>query len=54
MPAPRVGDSQRNFSDTSKARDMLGWRAEVKLSDGLRRTVAWFVEQSRKGTATAA
>ena len=52
--APRVGDIQRNFSDTSKARDMLGWRAEVKLSDGLRRTVAWFVEQSRKGTATAA
>ena len=52
--APRVGDIQRNFSDTSKARDMLGWRAEVKLSDGLRRTVAWFVEQSRKDAATAA
>lgn len=52
--APLVGDAQRNFSNTGKARELLGWEAEVKLSDGLRRTVAWFLEQSRKGTATAA
>lgn len=52
--APRVGDVARVFSDTTKARDMLGWRAEVKLPDGLRRTVAWYVEQSGKRGATAA
>ena len=52
--APRVGDVQRNFSDTTKARDLLGWRSEVRLSDGLRRTVTWFVEQSRKSASTAA
>jgi len=45
--APRVGDVTRNFSDTSKARDMLGWQAEVSLSDGLRHTVEWFA--GRKG-----
>jgi UDP-glucose 4-epimerase len=33
----------RNYADTSKARRMLGWKAEVGLDDGLRRTVDWFV-----------
>jgi UDP-glucose 4-epimerase len=32
----------RNYSDTSKAARMLGWRAEVELKEGLRRTVEWF------------
>jgi UDP-glucose 4-epimerase len=36
----------RNYSDTSKAARMLGWRAEVNLEEGLRRTVDWFVDQS--------
>jgi UDP-glucose 4-epimerase len=44
--APRPGDVRRNYSDTSKARRMLGWRAEVPLEEGLRRTVAWFAEGS--------
>jgi UDP-glucose 4-epimerase len=52
--APRVGDVQRNYSNTAKAREMLGWQAEVKLTDGLRRTVAWFVEQSKRDAASAA
>lgn len=39
---PRQGDVQRNYSDTSKAARMLGWRAEVKLEEGLQRTVDWF------------
>jgi UDP-glucose 4-epimerase len=45
--APRLGDVMRNYSDTSKAARMLGWRAEVDLKEGLRRTVDWFVGQSR-------
>jgi UDP-glucose 4-epimerase len=40
--APRQGDVRRNFADTSKAARLLGWRAEVILPEGLRRTVAWF------------
>ncbi len=41
----RKGEVRRNFADTSKARRMLGWQAEVNLDDGLRRTVAWFTEE---------
>jgi UDP-glucose 4-epimerase len=43
---PRRGDVQRNYSDTSKARRMLGWKVQVGLEEGLRRTVDWFVEKS--------
>lgn len=38
----RVGDVQRNFSDTTKARERLQWRPETELKDGLRKTVDWF------------
>ena len=41
--APRPGDVMRNYSDTSKAARMLGWRAEVDLDEGLGRTVDWFM-----------
>ena len=44
--APRLGDVRRNYSDTSKAARMLGWRAEMSLEEGLRRTVDWFMDQS--------
>lgn len=37
----------RNFADTSKARRLLGWQAEMDLDEGLRRTVAWFMEKNR-------
>ena len=40
--APRPGDVRRNFSDTSKARHVLGWQAQVGFDEGLRRTVEWF------------
>lgn len=40
---PRVGDVMRNYSDTAKARALLGWQAETALGDGLRTTVAWFL-----------
>ncbi|MCP4344030.1 MAG: NAD-dependent epimerase/dehydratase family protein [Desulfobacterales bacterium] len=41
--APRTGDVRRNFSDTSKAGKMLGWNAETGFTEGLRRTMDWFV-----------
>ncbi len=42
---PRLGDVRRNFSDTSKAARVLGWRAEVGLREGLRETLEWFTEK---------
>ena len=40
---PMVGDIRRNYSDTSKARRILGWHCYVDLSEGLARTVDWFI-----------
>lgn len=42
--APRQGDVRRNYADTSKAARLLGWKADVSLPEGLKRTVAWFAE----------
>jgi UDP-glucose 4-epimerase len=41
--AARRGEVRRNYADTSKAQRLLGWRAEVGLDEGLRRTVRWFL-----------
>jgi UDP-glucose 4-epimerase len=41
---PRQGDVRRNYSDTSKAEEMLGWTCEVNLEEGLRRTASSFVD----------
>jgi UDP-glucose 4-epimerase len=43
--SPRAGDIRRNFSDTSKAKNILGWHTEVEISEGLERTVKWFSRQ---------
>lgn len=42
---PRLGDVKRNFSDTSKAKKMLGWQAETDLASGLPKTIEWFLKQ---------
>lgn len=44
----RLGDVRRNFSDTSKAESLLGWRCEVGLREGLARTVEWFVREAER------
>lgn len=38
----RTGDVRRNFSDASKARNVLGWEAETSLDKGLRNTFDYF------------
>ena len=43
--APLPGEIRRNYSDTSKAEERLGWQAEIELPEGLARTIAWFLEQ---------
>lgn len=40
--SPRIGDVQRNYSDTTKARRLLNWTSKVSLDEGLDRTVDWF------------
>jgi len=35
----------RRCLDTRRAAELLGWRAEVDLEDGLRRTIEWFEAQ---------
>jgi len=39
---PRTGDVRRNYSDTSKATELLGWSSQIDLTAGLRRTVRSF------------
>lgn len=41
----RLGDVKRNFSDTSKAKKMLGWQPQIPLTDGLQKTVAYFLNK---------
>lgn len=41
---PRKGDVMRNYSDTSKAKKILGWQANMKLKDGLGRTLKYFLD----------
>lgn len=36
------GDVMHTFADTSKAASLLGYRAQVSLAEGIRRTVEWY------------
>lgn len=39
---PRLGDLNRSCLDITRAREVLGWRPQVGLDDGVARTVAYF------------
>jgi nucleoside-diphosphate-sugar epimerase len=41
---PRAGDVRDSLADIGKAGNLLGYRGEVKLEDGLRRSLAWYRE----------
>lgn len=43
--APRPGDVRDSEADISRAAEAFGYRPEVGLEEGLRRTVAWFAER---------
>jgi UDP-glucose 4-epimerase len=45
----KPGEQRRSVVDYRRATEVLGWRPEVTLADGLRRTVEWF----RKGRGRA-
>jgi len=38
----RPGEVWRSYGDNSKAYELLGWKAEIDLREGLRRTISWF------------
>lgn len=40
----RLGDVKRNYSDISKAKEVLGWNARVELSQGLNKTLKYFLD----------
>ncbi len=42
----RLGDVIRNFSDTSKAEKLLGWKAKMELEKGIEQTVGWFLSKT--------
>ena len=41
--SPMAGEVQRNFSDVSKAKRVLGWEPTAELRTGLAQTVDWFI-----------
>jgi UDP-glucose 4-epimerase len=41
MAPARLGELERSWIDVSRARDELGWSAQVELEDGMRRTLEW-------------
>ena len=39
----------RLYSDSSKARELLGWQPQASLEEGLRKTIAWYTEKFKAG-----
>jgi len=43
----RSGDIKNSCSNTSKALRILGWKSEVGMDEGLKRTVQWYLAKSK-------
>jgi len=41
---PRLGDARRSVLDVSRAVDVLGWRPQMPLEEGLRLTWSWLTQ----------
>jgi len=52
-PARTVNSVTRRLADTSRAAELLDWKADVDLDEGLRRLVSWWrAERARTATPT--
>jgi len=53
---PQPGDVARTHASTKKAQELLGFKAQVKIEDGVKRTIAWYrefrAEVADSGTAS--
>lgn len=45
---PRKGDVRKNYFDTTKARKQIGWSSRWSLARGLKETLVWFLQESKK------
>jgi UDP-glucose 4-epimerase len=52
--APRPGDVQRHFADTSKAKRLFGFAPRTEIEQGLTRTIEWFRANDIQSRADAA
>jgi len=50
---PRTGEIQAIYLDATRAANVLGWKCEVRLPDGLRKTWDWCRAVREKNAATA-
>jgi UDP-glucose 4-epimerase len=48
-PARSVNGVTRRLADVSRAADLIGWKAEIGLAEGLRRLVSWWRAQLAAG-----
>lgn len=39
----RSGDVSRNFSDVTKAKELLDWKSKISIKEGIDKTIKWFV-----------
>ncbi|WP_304544079.1 NAD-dependent epimerase/dehydratase family protein [Sulfurimonas microaerophilic] len=45
--APRLGDVARNYSDTTKAKNILGWIPQMTLTTGIDNTIDYFINKDK-------
>ncbi len=44
---PRLGDVKRNYSDTTKAKEILGWTTSMDIEEGIDLTVDYFLGENQ-------
>ena len=51
-PSKPDGQPRRRL-DTSRAKELLGWTAQIGFEEGLRRTIEWWVDEGRPAAAAS-
>jgi nucleoside-diphosphate-sugar epimerase len=46
MQPPRAGDQSKTSAQITKARDLLNWRPETALEEGVKKQVEWFQDNN--------
>jgi len=45
---PVPGDVPITYADAAKAKELLGFKAAVRIDEGVERYVKWFLERERR------